>query len=390
MTNLKKDYFKLPKEEFNQKLNELINNKMTYKFFDNAYFYTPTKEINELILSLYIKQLSFDSFINKYDSYKQNLLIKTFIIEEIKTTNKIENIHSTRHDIFSLMNNVESVEDKHIKSIIQAYSLIDFIINDIYSIRSLYDLMMKDSYKTNNDKPDGEIFRKENIEISDGLNSFHKGFYPETKIIESMKEFVSLYTDTNIDIYERLILSHFLLETIHPFYDGNGRLGRLLMSKSLYKEKETILAYAISLSISQNKQKYYNALQKGRDRYSYGFINDYFIDMCQILIDGFDNVYEGLQEKDNIYNNNLNKFKFSNSYQKIYEILLWCSCFTHFGINNKQIIEYTKLSKRTIISCLNTFKSNNLLIDTKFGRETYHKINLDNINLTYNNSYTSA
>ena len=379
MTNLKRDYFKLSKEEFDKKRDELINNELTYCFFDNAYFYTPTKEINELILALHIEQLTIDSFINKYDSFKQNELIKTFIVEEIKTTNKIENIHSTRHDIFSLMNNVESVNDKHIKSIIQAYNLINFNISDIHSIRFLYDLMMKDAFKSNDDKPDGKIFRKENVEISNGINSFHKGFYPEEKIIKSMEEFVSLYTNEKIDIYERLILSHFLLETIHPFYDGNGRLGRLLFSKSLYKEKETILAYAISLSISQNKQKYYNALQGGRDRYSFGFINDYFISMCEILTDGFKNVYKGLQEKDKLYNDNLNKLKLSNSASKICEILLWCSCFTYYGITNKQIIEYTKLSKRTVITIINDFKNKNLLLDNKFGKTTYHKINLENI-----------
>ena len=181
MTNLKRDYFKLSKEEFDKKRDELINNELTYCFFDNAYFYTPTKEINELILALHIEQLTIDSFINKYDSFKQNELIKTFIVEEIKTTNKIENIHSTRHDIFSLMNNVENVKDKHIKSIIQAYSLIDFNISDIYSIRSLYDLMMKDAFKSNEDKPDGKIFRKENVKISNGINSFHKVFILKKK-----------------------------------------------------------------------------------------------------------------------------------------------------------------------------------------------------------------
>ena len=194
-----------------------------------------------------------------------------------------------------------------------------------------------------------------------------------------MEEFVSLYTNQKIDIYERLILSHFLLETIHPFYDGNGRLGRFLFSKSLYKEKETILAYAISLSISQNKQKYYNTLQSGKDRYSFGFINDYFISMCEILIDGFKNVYKSLQEKDKLYNDNLNKLKLSNSVSKIYEILLWCSYFTHYGITNKQIIEYTKLSKRTVITIINDFKNKDLLLDNKFGKTTYHKVNLENI-----------
>ena len=101
--------------------------------------------------------------------------------------------------------------------------------------------------------------------------------------------------------------------------------------------------------------------------------------MCEVLIDGFDNIYKGLQEKDKIYNDNLKKQKLSSSASKIYEILLWCSYFTHYGITNKQIIEYTKLSKRTVITVINDFKNKDLLIDNKFGKSNYHKINLDNI-----------
>ena len=376
MINIKKDYFKLSQEDFNQKLNNLINDEMTYHFFNNEYHFIPTKETNELILAMHIKKLTNDNFVEKLDEFKKKQLINTFIVEEIKTTNKIENIHSTRHDIFSLINNVNSVNDKHIKSILQAYNLLDFEITDIYSIRSLYDLMMKDSFKSNDDKPDGKIFRKENVEISDGLNSFHKGFYPESKIIDAMKECLSFYNNNSINIYERLIISHFLLETIHPFYDGNGRLGRLLFSKSLFKESNSVLSYAISYSINQNKQKYYNALQSGRNRYSFGFINDYFMDMSNILLSGFDKVYNDLLNKNEIYNNNLNKLKLSSSEQKIYEILLWCSCFTHFGISNKGIIEYTNLSKRTVINAINQFKADELLVDSKFGREIYHKLDL--------------
>lgn len=58
MTNIKKDYFKLSQEDFNQKLNNLINDEMTYHFFNNEYHFIPTKETNELILAMHIKQLT--------------------------------------------------------------------------------------------------------------------------------------------------------------------------------------------------------------------------------------------------------------------------------------------------------------------------------------------
>lgn len=61
-------------------------------------------------------------------------------------------------------------------------------------------------------------------------------------------------------------LIHYQFETIHPFLDGNGRLGRLLVTFFLFEQK--ILARPllyISQFIEQYKDEYYNRLQGARD-----------------------------------------------------------------------------------------------------------------------------
>lgn len=78
MTNIKKHYFKLSQEHFNQKINNLINDKMAYHFFDNAYHFIPNKETNELILAMHVKQLTIDNFFEKLDEFKKKSINQYF------------------------------------------------------------------------------------------------------------------------------------------------------------------------------------------------------------------------------------------------------------------------------------------------------------------------
>ncbi len=64
----------------------------------------------------------------------------------------------------------------------------------------------------------------------------------------------------------RAALAHVQFETIHPFLDGNGRVGRLLITFMLYAEgilKEPLLY--LSLYFKANRQAYYNHLQSVRE-----------------------------------------------------------------------------------------------------------------------------
>ena len=75
-----------------------------------------------------------------------------------------------------------------------------------------------------------------------------------------------LHTDTGLPLLIKIGLAHAQFETIHPFLDGNGRVGRLLIT-FLLCEQQVLLKPVLYLSyfFKRNRQQYYEQLQSVRD-----------------------------------------------------------------------------------------------------------------------------
>jgi len=76
-----------------------------------------------------------------------------------------------------------------------------------------------------------------------------------------------LHTDTDLPLLIKIGLAHAQFETIHPFLDGNGRIGRLLIT-FLLCERQVLIKPVLYLSwyFKRNRQDYYDYLQAVRDR----------------------------------------------------------------------------------------------------------------------------
>ena len=76
-----------------------------------------------------------------------------------------------------------------------------------------------------------------------------------------------LHEEDRLPILVKCALMHYQFETIHPFLDGNGRIGRLLITLLLIEKKvlELPLLY-VSAYMEQNRQEYYSRLQAVRER----------------------------------------------------------------------------------------------------------------------------
>lgn len=377
--NIKSNYSKMNKSDFEKYLKDLKKSNNTISFLDGKYFYVQNFEDSNSILELNKKIIELDYIINSFSTFSKNQIVQSFLLDEIESTNKIENIYSTKHDIFSIINKVSRSNDKKIVSISNSYKLLleskMIKIESNKDIRNTYNILLKDCIDKN-DLPEGEYYRKNQVFITNGIKLIHKGVLGEENINKYMDEFISLY-NSNIELITKLILSHFLFEYTHPFYDGNGRLGRFLFSNGLYLNSNSYFSFLISSTFLNQKDKYYKAFKLGNNQYEFGCLNSYFETILEILNSQIDITINNLKNQKDKLNDIKLPFKMAKLEESIYKIIYEGTLFSYCGISNQEIIEQIGVSKRGLIYCLNKFKDNNILEDTKIGKYDYHKLKID-------------
>ncbi len=102
--------------------------------------------------------------------------------------------------------------------------------------------------------------------VSGSINSptVHYEAPPSTRVPKEMEKFIAWYNEesTLLDPLTRAAISHLYFESIHPFEDGNGRIGRAISEKVLSQTLKRPTLIAISYTIEQKKKAYYSALHR--------------------------------------------------------------------------------------------------------------------------------
>lgn len=375
--SVKSNYFKMSRDEFNEYYKTLKSSPNTINILDGKFFYVPTIDCNKIILELEKKSIELDNLINSISNFSKKQIVQSFLIKEIKATNEIENINFTKHDIFSAINKV-STTNKKIISISNSYKTLFehhvININSNQDIRKLYDITLKDSINKE-DLPDGKYYRTNPVYITNGIKIIHNGVTGENNINKYMDEFIKIY-NSNIDIYTKMIICHFIFEYVHPFYDGNGRLGRFLFSNGLIQNTNYYFSFNVSIALLNDKKRYNKAFTDACDKYSFGSLNEFVNDICSILINYINILIKEINEKIKLLNHNP-AIKLTKLESRIYTFIYEGTLFSDYGVSNDEIMSELNVSKRTLMYSLNTFKKYNIIEDTKIGRFTYHKVALN-------------
>jgi Fic family protein len=128
---------------------------------------------------------------------------------------------------------------------------------------------------------------KEPMQIVSGAAGKQKVHYeapPSNRVSKEMDRFVSWFNETapggKKEIHKgpvRAAIAHLYFETIHPFEDGNGRIGRALAEKALSQGLGRPVLLSLSRTIEAGRKNYYGALEKAQSSLDItGWIN-YFV-----------------------------------------------------------------------------------------------------------------
>ena len=383
----KEEYEALYESRFNS--NECVH--LNFSIANNPAFFLETPELMKKVVEITRLDKAISQLSNSLPGIALKQYINKCLIDEIVITNNIEGVHSTRKEIGEILDDLEGKSDKRFFVLVNKYNALitgSYVsIKDSRDIRELYDEMFLTEIIEENpkDAPDGEIFRKDHVNVVDSRQKvIHHGLYPESKIISSMDDAINILNDDDIDPLFRISIFHYLFGYIHPFYNGNGRLNRFISSYYLANTLESIMGYRLSYTIKENINKYYKSFKVVNEEINKGDITPFIFTYLDFIKESAINLRDGLVEKAKrleLFAKQLASLPYGNDekYSRLYYYLLQASLFSEIGISTSELLQYLNVSRPTLQKRLNNIDESNLLITEKRDLNKFYQLNLDTL-----------
>ena len=201
----------------------------------------------------------------------ETILIDTLGLQEAKDSSAIENILTTQDDLFQsdfFSANFQSAAAKEVHNYANALRIGWQRIREQKILR-LDDVLAIQSTLVENNAGLRKLPGTKLKNAQTGQVIYEPPQDP-VHIQELTANFLDYFNRTDIDGLDplvRMAILHYQFESIHPFYDGNGRTGRIL--NLLYLVQHGLLELPVlylSRYIVRNKAEYYNGLQSVRDK----------------------------------------------------------------------------------------------------------------------------
>ncbi|WP_308558323.1 Fic family protein [uncultured Oscillibacter sp.] len=393
---LKKIYYKDQTDyakEYERRFNSEDTVRLDFQIGDKTAFFVETAEV--LRLALKITQL--DKKVAKLSStlpgVAKDQYSKKCLIDEIVLSNKIEGVHSSRKEIGEALDILErQAKNKHkhtrflglVNKYLKLMSENVVPLETCQDIRNIYDevFLQEVLEEDPQNKPDGKIFRKGPESVyNDAQKIIHQGVYPEEKIIKCMDEALQFLNKSDTQELYKICIFHYLIEYIHPFYDGNGRLGRFILSYCISKTLEPLVAYRISETIKENKTAYYRAFSVCNDRLNLGDLTPFLIMQLQMIYSAMVDLQKSLTEKlirwkrygqlvDSLPNATDQNMK------SLYHYLIQASLFSEEGIPTPELMALLEVKSHTTLKkLLDMIPKEVLIIKTK-NRVKFYELQL--------------
>jgi Fic family protein len=297
----------------------------------------------------------------------KNILFNTVTLNEAKDSSEIENIITTHDDLFKAMSQ-ENYNNPAAKEVVnyrmalwRGYEMIKerqvLTTNMIINIQELIE-----KNRAGIRKLPGTVLLNETT--GEVVYTPPRGEQEILALMSNLDQYVNEDYDT-IDPLIKLAVIHYQFESIHPFYDGNGRTGRII--NVLYLVLKELLDSPIlylSRYIIRNKTAYYRLLQEVRAK-------NIWEDWILYLLEGIEQTAEEtltLIKKINVAVEQTTEYvkaKIPKVYSKELVDLLFFEFYTKIVFIEKGL----GVSRKTASGYLITLEEHGILTSQKLGKE---------------------
>lgn len=300
----------------------------------------------------------------------QYILINAITINEAKDSSEIENIVTTHDSIYKVLTE-SGFKDESAKEVVdyrsaiwRGYEIIkekEFIsTNILVELQGMIEhnkagIRKNPGTKLINSKTGEVIYTppQDEKEIRD--------------LLKNLEDYINENDD--VDPLIKMALIHYQFESIHPFYDGNGRTGRIL--NVLYLVLNNLLDSPIlylSNYINKNKDEYYRLFTEFRENSNY---EDWII----YILKGIEETSKNTIELIKLIQEEMEAYKqdFIIKLPKIYSEELLDSLFYEVYTRINYIEERCHVTRQTAATYLNSLVEVGLLEFEKIGRESIYK-----------------
>lgn len=297
------------------------------------------------------------------------ILIDTLSLQEAKDSNEIENIVTTDDELYqaAVDEEITSIAAKEAKNYADTLKLGFGIIRDkgLLTTNDIIKIQQKIAPNHPVRKIPGTVLK--NPKTDEVVFTPPQNYSDIKVLMENLEAYINQPEFHTVDALIKMPIIHYQFESIHPFYDGNGRTGRII--NMLYLVQQQLLDIPVlylSSYIIRNKNDYYRLLQSVRT-------DNAWEEWITWMLKGVE-----LTARETIKVVNQVKI-LMDTYKK--EIRSQFSFYSHDLINILFKHPYTKIEflqrelgvhRNTASSYLNTLAKHGLLTKVKIGKSNYY------------------
>ncbi len=256
-----------------------LSGEMAYKsFVPRPLAAVPPIELSEDMVRLLIKANAQLAVLERVATRIPNvgLFVAMYVRKEALMSSQIEGIQATLEDVLDPMLDINA--NRNVAEVVNYIKATEFAIQRLREL-PLCNRLIKETHAIlmegvrGQEKSPGEFRRSQNWIGGQGSTLKNARYIPPSPddMVEAMSDLEKyINVEDEVDCLIRAALIHYQFETIHPFLDGNGRVGRLLITLFLMAKKVlTTPALYISYFLKKNRVEYYDRMTEVRAKGNY-------------------------------------------------------------------------------------------------------------------------